>query len=143
MNVFLDTSVVLRLLMSEPDPLEGWSEIDEAYASRLLLLEVRRATDRARLLGRINDDDVAALREETRRLLDSIEVLALTDDVLEGASGPLPTVLGALDAIHLASALEIQRRREPALVLATHDVALARAARASGLPVIGVSAEQI
>jgi predicted nucleic acid-binding protein len=51
--------------------------------------------------------------------------------VLTRAAGPMPTVVGSLDAIHLATALE------PGFVLLTHDKQLARAARASGLDVGG------
>jgi hypothetical protein len=49
-------------------------------------------------------------------------------------------ILGTLDAIHLATALAW---REAAgvedLVMATHDLALATAARASGLRVVGLA----
>jgi hypothetical protein len=58
------------------------------------------------------------------------------------AAQPMPTELGTLDAIHLATAL---LRRETAgadLVMATHDAALGFAARAYGLPVVGVSVER-
>jgi predicted nucleic acid-binding protein len=50
----------------------------------------------------------------------------------------MPTVLGTLDALHLATALEVKRALAPKLVLLTHDEQLARAARASGLAVLGV-----
>jgi predicted nucleic acid-binding protein len=49
----------------------------------------------------------------------------------------MPTVIGSLDAIHLATALELAEETRTSLVLATHDARLARAARASGLTVIG------
>jgi hypothetical protein len=47
------------------------------------------------------------------------------------------TPLGTLDAIHLASALPWCSERQQRLVMATHDIALGLAARASGLEVIG------
>jgi predicted nucleic acid-binding protein len=49
----------------------------------------------------------------------------------------MPTTLGTLDALHLATALELAAGGVAGLVLATHDAQLARAARASGLEVIG------
>lgn len=48
--------------------------------------------------------------------------------------------VGTLDAIHLATAMhyqELQSPDEPPIRFATHDLALARAARAMGLRVIG------
>lgn len=49
----------------------------------------------------------------------------------------MPVPLGTLDAVHLATALLWQETRGDELVLATHERALALAARASGLHVIG------
>jgi predicted nucleic acid-binding protein len=46
--------------------------------------------------------------------------------------------LGTLDAIHLATALAWRERADEDLTLATHDRALGAAARASGVPVVGV-----
>lgn len=43
------------------------------------------------------------------------------------------TVVGTLEAIHLASALLFQERRNTAMVFATHDTQQARAATALGL----------
>ena len=56
----------------------------------------------------------------------------------EAAAQPFPTELGVLDAIHLATATVWREQAGTELVMATHDVALATAARASGLPVVGV-----
>jgi hypothetical protein len=49
----------------------------------------------------------------------------------------MPTTLGTLDAIHLATALALATTLDEPLVVATHDAHLARAARASGLDVRG------
>jgi hypothetical protein len=49
----------------------------------------------------------------------------------------MPTALGTLDAIHFATAILWLDREEGEVTMATHDQALARAARASGLAVIG------
>jgi predicted nucleic acid-binding protein len=133
----LDTSVVLRKLFGEPGVLPEWSRIEEAYASRVLAVELGRVIDRTRLAGDIDDEQVEQLQRESRKLLRSIEVIALSERVLQRAAGPMPTALGSLDAIHLATALELASERAPELVLATHDRQLARAARASGLEVVG------
>jgi predicted nucleic acid-binding protein len=133
----LDSSVVLRKLLGEPHPLADWSRIRIAYASRILPVEVGRVIDRMRLEGKASNAKVAALRAETRRLLQSIEMLALDESVLTRAESALPTPLRTLDAIHLATAIELDRRIRRPFVVATHDVSLARAARASGLDVRG------
>jgi predicted nucleic acid-binding protein len=44
----------------------------------------------------------------------------------------MPTTLGTLDAIHLATALLEREQGHADLVMATHDQALATAAKASG-----------
>jgi hypothetical protein len=67
-----------------------------------------------------------------------MEIIEIGRSVLARAAQPLPTTLGTLDAIHLASALLWTERFDRTLVMATHDAALALAARASGLTVVGV-----
>jgi predicted nucleic acid-binding protein len=133
----LDTSVVLRKLFGEPGALAEWPRIKTAYASRLVAVELGRVIDRTRLTGEIDDEQVEQLQQESRRALRSVEVVALSERVLLRAGGPMPTALGSLDALHLATALELAAKRAPGLVLATHDRQLARAARASGLEVVG------
>ncbi len=54
---------------------------------------------------------------------------------------PLPTELGTLDAIHLATALLWKAMMRVDVTMATHDTALAVASRAHGLSVIGVKDE--
>jgi hypothetical protein len=88
--------------------------------------------------NQLRDDVIAARREAAYRLIEAVEVVDLTHPVLTRAAQPLPTVLGTLDAIHLATALMWREQMGQDLVMATHDVALGTAARASGLRVIGV-----
>jgi len=57
--------------------------------------------------------------------------------VLARAAQPLPTELGTLDAIHLATALLWREHSGADIVMATHDLSLATAARACGLAVLG------
>jgi hypothetical protein len=58
--------------------------------------------------------------------------------VLSQASQPLPTALGTLDALHLATALLWREQTTANLVMETHNEALATAAKASGLRLIEV-----
>lgn len=132
MIAYVHTSVVLRKLLGEPRPLPEWGRIDAAYASRLLPTELGRVIDRIRLAGKVDDEQVASLHDEANRVLRSIELMQVTDAVLARAAGPLPAALGTLDAIHLATALDLAPTLDGLLVVATRDVGLARAARACG-----------
>ena len=58
--------------------------------------------------------------------------------MLARAAQPMATERGTLDAIHLATALLWRDSADTELVMATHDLALATAARAFGLRVVGV-----
>jgi hypothetical protein len=57
--------------------------------------------------------------------------------VLRRASEPFPTPLGALDAIHLSTALLWRDGTGAPLTMTTHERPLATAARASGFTVTG------
>ena len=71
-------------------------------------------------------------------ILGNLTLLRLTEPVLRRASGPFPTVVGTLDALHLATALALGEVGIEDLVFATHDERQARAAAAVGLSVIGL-----
>jgi len=137
LNAYLDSSVLLRLLLVERDPLAEWGEIDHPVTSALAEVEVFRALDRLHLTERGLDGAAHARRlEAAHRMFEGIEVLELTRSILMRAAQPMPTPLGTLDAIHLVSAQACWEANEP-LRFATHDRALAAAARASGFHVIG------
>ncbi len=138
MIAYIDTSVVLRLMFREPKPLKESPRVKKAFASRLLAVELGRAIDRARLAGTINDDEVATLRGEADAAVASIALVGLTDSILERASDPMPTSLKTLDALHLATAVELRAETEGELLFATHDSRLANAAKAMRFKVIGV-----
>jgi len=85
----------------------------------------------------VSDRDLAVRREAVYRLLEAIDVVEPSRAVLTRAAQPLPTELGTLDAIHLATALLWHEGSGAELVMATHDGALSTAARACGLRTIG------
>ena len=137
MIAYLDSSVLLRLVLGQSDALAQWAEIEGGVASRLAEVECLRTLDRLRPVESLDDHEIALRREAVFRLLDSLDIVELTRPVLARASQPMPTTLGTLDAIHLASALMWAEHAGSPLVMATHDQSLATAARASGLRVIG------
>lgn len=138
MTVYLDASVLLRRVLRQPGGLPGWTAIRYAVASALTEVECLRTLDRLRLRALLSDGDLAVRREAVFRALSSVEVVEPTQAVLTRAAQPMPTELGTLDAIHLATALLWREGATTELVMATHDAALGMAARASGLRVIGV-----
>lgn len=136
MNVYVDSSVLLRVVLGEPGRLRIWPRITTAVSSELIRLECLRTIDRARLRLGIHDADVADRRAAVLEAIDGFTLVPLSPPVLERAAEPFPTVVGSLDAIHLASAL-LARDELDALTLATHDRELAVAARAEGFRVHG------
>jgi predicted nucleic acid-binding protein len=100
-------------------------------------VECLRTLDRLARLGVLSEEDVAARRTAVYRLLEAVEVVDVGRPILRRASEPFSTPLGTLDAIHLSTAIAWRDARGAALTMATHDRALATAARAAGLPVIG------
>lgn len=138
MNVYLDSSVVLRVILDEPDRLATWSSITRPVSSELVRLECLRTIDRARIRLGLDDTLVARHRADVLEIVASMTLVPVGPAVLARAAGPFPTLLGSLDAIHLASALLV-REQWGELTLATHDVELGWAAVAVGMPVQGVS----
>jgi predicted nucleic acid-binding protein len=137
MTAYLDSSVLLRKVLRQPGALSEWSTIRTGVASALAETECLRTLDRLRLRAGLADKELARRREAVFRLLESLEVVEVTSPVLARAAHPLPTELGTLDAIHLATALLWREHRGSDIVMATHDAALAMAARACGLTVLG------
>jgi predicted nucleic acid-binding protein len=138
LNVYVDSSVLLRVILGEPDSLDIWSGITNPVSSELIRLECLRTIDRARVRLGIDDRQIAHYRADVLEAIDAFSLVALDSVVLERAAEPFPTALGSLDAIHLASAL-LTRENLDGLVFATHDEELGTAARAIGFAVHGVS----
>jgi predicted nucleic acid-binding protein len=138
-TAYLDSSVLLRRILGQAGALKEWPSITTGVASALAETECLRTLDRLRLRAGIADKELARRRETVFRVLESLEVIEVTAPVLARAAQPLPTELGTLDAIHLATALLWREQTGSDLVLATHDVALRTAAQACGLTVIGAS----
>lgn len=136
MNLYIDASVLLRLVLGERGALREWRRSDRLVSSELIRLECLRTIDRARLRDGLPDEVVAERRAEVLETLGAFELLPIDRLVLERAAGQFPTGLGTLDAIHLASAV-VAREEVPDLLLATHDRELALAARAVGFAVVG------
>jgi predicted nucleic acid-binding protein len=137
LNLYVDTSVLLRVVLGERGRLREWTRSERWVSSELVRLESLRTIDRARVQLRLADRAVSARRAAVLEHLRAFELVGLQEAVLERAADPFPTSLGTLDTIHLASAL-LARDRYSDLVLATHDEELAIAGEAMGFHVVGV-----
>jgi predicted nucleic acid-binding protein len=136
-RIYFDSSVVLRVVLGERGRLPEWSRTSEAVTSEVTRVECLRALDRLRLDGGMPDRELSRRRVTALAVLSGIEAVRLNRSVLARAADPFPTRVQTLDALHIASALLV-KARFPALRFATHDVELAAAAAAEGLPVLGV-----
>ena len=135
MNVYVDSSVLLRVVFGEPDALTEWSRITSPTCSEVIRIESLRTIDRARIQRRLDDAEVARLRADLMRSIEAFTLIGLNDAVKARAGEPFPTTVGTLDAIHLSSAL-LAREQVEDLRLATHDQELEIAARSLGFDVL-------
>jgi len=136
MTVYLDTSVVLRVLFREPNPVDLWGKWDRAYSSSLWRVEALRTVDRLRLSGNLSDGEVADLTRDIRIVHETLWIHPLNDGILQRASESFPTSVGTLDALHLATVLAIRESDKVDLFL-THDLRLRTAARSLGFETVG------
>ena len=108
MTVYLDTSVVLRVLLRQAKPLREWRTWERAYTSELLGLEARRAFDRIRLEGAVDVDDLIELQRQLGIVEEAVAIVGLTRTLLRRAAMPMALAVRTLDAIHLVSALGLE-----------------------------------
>ena len=139
MIAYIDSSVVLRVILDQPGRLVEWKRIERGVASALIEVECLRTLDRLRLLSQRSTDAIVAKREDLFRVIAALEIVDVSRAVLHRAALPMPTPVGSLDAIHLATADLWREANGTELRVATHDRELSQAARASGFQVIGIS----
>lgn len=137
MIAYVDSSVVLRVLLAQPGRLSEWGRWRRAYASELLGLEVRRTIDRLRIQGALEAAEVGQALQLATAIEDGLALVSLTRTILQRAALPMATPVGTLDALHLATALMVRERSSDAPTFLTHDAQQALAARALGFQVAG------
>lgn len=122
--IYVDTSALMKLVWPEQGTEAADAFIgdrEDLVSSTLLTVEARRAAARA---------EPAAL-PRVDLLLGRVELIHMSDAVIETASRLPDPMLRSLDAIHLATALLI---RDDLDVLVSYDDRLLAAASAHGLP---------
>jgi predicted nucleic acid-binding protein len=124
--IYVDSSALVKLIVieAESDALRRYLEAAGPLASSILVtVEVARA------VRRVAPDSEAAIAAA----IDSVAIMALDDRIAARAAVLEPSTLRALDAIHLASALELGADLR---AFVCYDDRLSAAARDLGLPVV-------
>ena len=140
MIAYVDSSVLLRVALRQADALPEWRQIERGVSSAIVMVECLRTLDRLRRRANLSDRELATRRATILDLMASLELVETEVVLVERAAQPMPTELGTLGAIHLATALLWKEMTQVDLVMATHDPKLALAAQAHGLPVVGARA---
>ena len=137
MIAYVDTSVLLRIVLREPGALDDLRAYEALVSSELIAVESARTIDRLRIQGSLTAEEAAERIGAVNAWLEAIDLVLLRSPVLSRASEPMPVPVGTLDAIHLATALIWRDRMGPLPQMATHDTALGAAARTFGFDVRG------
>ncbi len=137
MIAYVESSVILRLVLGQAGALREWRTLDGGATSALAEVECLRTLDRLRLAEGLAELQIAERRAAVYEVLQTLAIVELTRPILSRAAQPLPLTLGTLDALHLASALAWREHAGDSIVLATHDARLGAAARALGLFTVG------
>ena len=132
MTVYLDSTLVIRQLVGTKSPWPGWGAWDAAYASALMRTECYRTANLLRLSGKLDDEQRARLGTWIERVCESVTIVPVTDCVLRRAADAFPTAVGAIQAIHLATLLELKSAHNITCLVATADDELLRAAESMG-----------
>jgi len=132
MDVYLDSTVVLRQMLGSGESWEGWGKWTKAYASMLLRTECNQAANRLHAEGKIDDARRARLGSWIETVCSCVTLVPVTESILRRAGEPLPTDVGVLRGIHLATLLELQAAHGVTCAVATDDAALLRAAECLG-----------
>jgi predicted nucleic acid-binding protein len=135
-RVYVDSSVVLRHLLNDDPALGAIAPSDVAGSSDLLVIECQRVLQRERLAGRIDDRQYSESVVLLEAILERLVLIEMGPAVKRRAAGPFPTVIGTLDAIHLATAI-LWQEMEPGsdFRILTQDRQMSLCARSLGLPI--------
>jgi len=120
MLAYIDSSLILNDVLDDPPVLPDLLMHLDAATSQITSLEIARTLRRD-----LGGSDLATASSD---LLSGIDILGISATILEMAAALPVRFLRALDAIHVASALQVQ-----ADVVLTRDRQMQRACEALGL----------
>ena len=124
--LYIDTSVLGRVLLNEPDTPAIRNELDRFdlhISSRLLSIELHRIGLREGISDDVGD------------LLSGKILIPLDEEILRAAETIAPSVVRTLDAIHLSTAVRLAEAEELDALM-TYDKQLAAGAREHGIEVL-------
>ncbi|MET0603676.1 MAG: PIN domain-containing protein [Baekduia sp.] len=129
-GIYLDTSALGRVVLDEPDGAAigaALAAFDAVISSRLLAIELHRMGLRTGIA-----------REEIETWLTGVSLVPMDDAILSAAESVSPASVATLDAIHLATALQLAAGQHVTSIM-TFDARLAEGAGKHGLAVIAPS----
>ena len=126
---YVDASALVKLVRveAETDALRGYLAGADLVSSELVLTEIPRAVRRA--VAQDSGLPLDLLLERAGELIEILALRSLDRALLTGAGALAEPALRALDAIHVASAVDVH----PVEAFVTYDERQAAAARLAGL----------
>lgn len=134
-TVYVDSSIVLGVILEQPGAIRNWSQWSLAVTSELMEVEVLRTLNRLVALAEISHSRFAQHVSDVKVFAAGFHRVPMTPTILKRAAGHFATPVGTLDAIHLATALVWAEKNPREPLFLTHDRQLATAAQACGLDV--------
>lgn len=128
MQLYLDTSALVKLVVLEAES-AALRELLDAFPADTRFASALARTELVRAISRQGPPDSIA---HARRVLGRLDLIPLTNRLLDSAASLAPPELRTLDAIHLSSALTAPELR----AMITYDGRLAQAATDSGINVL-------
>jgi predicted nucleic acid-binding protein len=124
--IYLDTSALVKLVANEPES----SALRAYLGTRSDIGWFTAVLTRTELIRAVSRTGDRSAIEHARTILVSLDLVALTDRLLETAATLAPPSLRTLDAIHLAAGMTAGPRLGS---FVTYDDRMAAAARDAGL----------
>jgi predicted nucleic acid-binding protein len=131
MRLYMDTSALVKLVVAEEESSALINYLAEHVDDSLFSAALAR-TELIRAVAPNGGQAVAA----ARRLLDGLDFVALTRQVLDDAGALQPLHLRSLDAIHLVAA---QRATDTLRAVVTYDARMCSAADDLGISAVSPS----
>lgn len=137
MNVYFETSALVKLFLEEPgaeDARDLWDEADLISVSMIAYPEARSALASARRDRRLSVAELEIAKRRLSRLWSQAQVIDFDEPVsLSAGDAAEGFALRGYDAVHFATAVSLQ---DESLVVATWDNDLRDACLAVGLLVV-------
>jgi hypothetical protein len=91
--------------------------------------------DRWRITKEVSDDKLVAARSLCLKIFSGLRLVPVDETIISLVSQTFPIALKSLDAIHLASAIQVRDQSNQDITILTHDTKLAMASIAMNMTV--------